>query len=187
MRITHLFACLFIFCSTVFSQAPIVPIVELKFRGLLGGVQNGKWIEPTKFRDRLKGDSEFVLVSRTGVEEGGITFGKKGQQEDVCSDFTRFEFDLQSDHGVAIGAAAKWNPVPRMPKAIDLNNLTYRTVVASFLKKKGISKTTIKLTEAFRVDLEGDGAEEVVLSANFYKKGLDASAAVGDYSLVLVR
>ena len=187
MRITHLFPCLFIFCSTVFSQAPIVPIVELKFRGLLGGVQNGKWVAPTKFRDRLKGDSEFVLVSRTGVEEGGVTFGKKGEQEDVCSDFTRFEFDLRSDHGVAIGTAAKWDPVPRMPKAIDLNNPTYRTVVANFLKKKGISKTTIKLTEAFRVDLEGDGIEEVVLSANFYKKGLDASAAVGDYSLVLVR
>ena len=78
-------------------------------------------------------------------------------------------------------------PVPRIPKSIDLNNATYKTVVANYLKKKGIAKTTIKLTEAFRVDLEGDGVEEVILAATYYKKGLDASAAVGDYSVVLVR
>ena len=187
MNTKYFIALFFIISTTVFGQTVIVPIVELKFRGLLGGVQNGKWVAPTKFRERLKGNTEFVLVGRKGVEEGGVTFGKKGEQEDVCQDFTRFELELQQDHGVAIGTAAKWNPVPRMPKAIDLNNPTYKTVVASFLKKKGISKTMIKLTEAFRVDLEGDGVEEVVLAANFYKKGLDASAAVGDYSLVIVR
>ena len=188
MRILLAVLCLFASSAiTVQGQSPIVPIVELKFRGLLGGVQNGKWVAPTRFRDRLKAQTEFILVGKNGVEEGGVTLGKKGEQEDVCQDFTRFEFELQQDHGVAIGSNAKWNPVPRMPKTIDLNNSTYKTVVASFLKKKGIAKTTIKLTEAFRVDLEGDGIEEVVLAANYYKRGLDASAAVGDYSLVIVR
>ena len=169
------------------AQSAIVPIVELKFRGLMGGVQNGKWLAPAKVRPKLKAETEFVLVGRNGVEEGGVTFGKRGEQEDVCQDFTRFEFELEQDHGVAIGTAAKWNPVPRMPKAIDLNNPIYKTIIANYLKKKGIVKTTIKLTEAYRVDFEGDGVEEVVLAATYYKKGLDSSAAVGDYSLVLVR
>jgi citrate lyase alpha subunit len=88
---------------------------------------------------------------------------------------------------VAIGSTAKWNPVPRKPKTIDRNNATYKIVIANFLKKKGIAKTTVKLTEAFRVDLEGDGVDEVVISATYYKKGLAASAAAGDYSLVIVR
>jgi hypothetical protein len=170
-----------------FPQNVIVPVVELKFRGLMGGVQNGKWVAPAKVAPRLKKETEFILVGRNGVEEGGVTLGKKGEQEDVCQDFTRLEFELEQDHGVAIGSAAKWNPIPRMPKAIDLNNATYKAVIAGFLKKRGIAKTTIKLTEAFRVDLEGDGTEEVVLAATFYKKGLDSNAAVGDYSVVLVR
>lgn len=187
MNIKNIVICIFVLASNAFGQAAIVPIVELKFRGLMGGVQNGKWLPPSRIRQRLKAESEFVLVGRNGVEEGGVTLGKKGEQEDVCQDFTRFEFELQQDHGVAIGSGAKWNPVPRTPKAIDLNNATYKTAVASFLKKKGIAKTAIKLTEAFRVDLEGDGVEEVVLAATYYKKGLGASAAVGDYSLVLLR
>ena len=187
MKIKHALAYVFILSSVVTSQTGIVPIVELKFRGLMGGVQNGKWIAPARVAPKLKMETEFVLVGRNGVEEGGVTLGKKGEKEDVCQDFTRFDFELEQDHGVAIGSTAKWNPVPRIPKLIDLNNATYKTIIANYLKKKGIAKTTIKLTEAFRVDLEGDGIEEVVLAATYYKKGLDASAAGGDYSLVLVR
>jgi hypothetical protein len=172
---------------TLSGQSAVVPIVELHNRGLLGGVQNGKWVAPTKFSSKLQLDSEFVLVGFNGVEEGGVTLGKKGEKEDVCEDFTRFEFELKQETGVAIGSMAKWNPAPRIPRPIDKNNATYKTFVAKFLKKKRIAKPVVKITEAFRIDLEGDGTDEVVLAATYYKKGLDASATVGDYSLVLVR
>ena len=169
------------------GQSAIVPIVELHNRGLLGGVENGKWVAPTKFSSKLKAESEFVLVGYRGVEEGGVTLGKKGEKEDVCDDFTRYEFELKQDNGVAIGSGAKWNPVPRMPKTIDKNNATYKTAVASFLKRKGIARPNVKITEAFRIDLEGDGAEEVVIAATYYKGGLTSDAKVGDYSFILLR
>lgn len=178
---------LLLFTSFGSSQTAVVPIVELKFRGLLGGVQNGRWIAPTRVAPKMQSETEFVLVGWNGVEEGGVTLGKKGEQEDVCQDFTRFEFELQQDHGVAIGSTAKWNPVPRIPKTIDLNNATYKTVVTNFLRRKGIARPVVQIKEAFRVDLEGDGVEEVVLSATYYKKGLSSAAAVGDYSFVIVR
>jgi citrate lyase alpha subunit len=113
--------------------------------------------------------------------------GRRGETEDVCQDFFRFEFELQQEQGVAIGTAAKWNPVPRRPQKLDNDAAAYRTVVASFLKKKGIARPVVRITEAYRVDLEGDGVDEVVISATYYKKGLAASAAAGDYSLVIVR
>lgn len=188
MKITSfVFIWVLLLSSSLFAQQEIVPIVELGNRGLLGGVQNGKWIAPVKVSPKLQGETEFVLVSWNGVEEGGVTLGKKGEQEDVCQDFTRFEFELQQDHGVAIGSTAKWNPVPRIPKAIDLNNAKYKTVVTNFLRRKGITRPVVQIKEAFRVDLEGDGVEEVVLSATYYKKGLSSDAAVGDYSFVIVR
>jgi hypothetical protein len=189
MNFKHLISNFFILVLVAngFGQAAVVPIVELKNRGLLGGVQNGRWISAPRVAARIKEETEFVLVGWNGVEEGGVTFGKKAAQEDVCQDFTRMELELQQDHGVAIGSGAKWNPVPRMPKAIDLNNVTYKTAVANFLKTKGIARPVVRLKEAFRIDLEGDGVEEVVLSATYYKKGLSSAAAVGDYSVVLVR
>jgi hypothetical protein len=171
----------------VSSQGPIIPIAELKLRGLLGGVQNGKWIAPVGVAPTIKSETEFVLVGWNGVEEGGVMFGKKGEQEDVCTDFTRFEFDLKQDHGVAIGTEAGWNPVPRIPKTIAPDNALYKKVVTNFLRKKGIVRPVVRIKEAFRVDLEGDGVEEVILSATYYKNGLSSSAAVGDYSFVILR
>lgn len=170
-----------------FGQAQVIPIVELKHGGLLGGVQNARWIAATKVAPKMKSESEFVLVGWDGVEEGGVTLGKKGETEDVCQDFTRMTFELEQDHGVAIGSAAKWNPVPRALKAIDPNNATYKTVVMNFLKKKGVVRPVVRIKEAFRIDLEGDGVEEVVLSATYYKKGLSSEASVGDYSFVILR
>ena len=179
---------LFVFItSSIHAQTAIVPIVELRHRGLLGGVQNGRWIAPARVAPRMKAETEFVLVGWNGVEEGGVTLAKKGPQEDVCQDFTRMEFELQQEYGVAIGTNAKWNPVPRIPKSIDLNNATYKAVVTAFLKRKGIARPVVRIKEAFRVDLEGDGTEEVVLSATYYKKGLSSDAAVGDYSFVMIR
>ena len=169
------------------SQPTIVPIVELKHRGLLGGVHKGKWIPATKVAPTLGKETEFVLVGWRGVEEGAVTLGKKGDAEDVCPDFTRFELELTQDNGVAIGSIAKWNFVPRIPTTIDAKNATYKTVVTNFLRKKGIARPVVKIQEAFRVDLEGDGVEEVILSATYYKKGLSSAAAVGDYSFVIVR
>lgn len=178
---------LFSLVATSVGQSTIVPVVELSHRGLLGGVQNGKWIAPTKVAPTMSAETEFVLVGWRGVEEGAVTLAKKGEKEDVCPDFTRFEFELKQDTGVAIGSIAKWNLVPRIPTSINASNSTYKTVVANFLRKKGIARPVVSIKEAFRVDLEGDGVEEVVLSATYYKKGLSSDAAVGDYSFVLVR
>ena len=188
MKRIPLFVFVVVICvATALGQSAIVPIVELKHGGLLGGVQNGKWVAPTKVAPKLDAETEFVLVGWRGVEEGGVTLGKKGEKEDVCPDFTRMELELKQEEGVAIGSSAKWNLVPRIPQAIDVGNATYKTVVTNFLRKKGISRPIVKIREAFRVDLEGDGVEEVVLSATYYKKGLSSDAAVGDYSFVIVR
>ena len=97
------------------------------------------------------------------------------------------ELDLQQESGVALGSDAKWKPVPRIPQEIALTNAVYKKAIADYLKTKGIAKTVIKLTQAFRVDLEGDGTDEVLLTATYYKGGLDSSPTRGDYSVILLR
>jgi hypothetical protein len=189
MKMISLIFFLFLLCAAggTYAQGPVVPIVELKFRGLMGGVQNGKWIAPTKVAPGMRPETEFVLVGWNGVEEGGVTMGKKLEKEAWCEDFVRFEFELKQEHGVAIGSKAKWNPMPRMLKSIDLNNPTYKAVVGNFLRKKGIARPVVQIRQAYRIDLEGDGVDEVILSATYYKNGLSSSAAVGDYSIVMLR
>lgn len=186
----RIFHVLFVACmlvSATKAQTSVVPIVELRFRGLLGGVQNGKWLTPAQTSAVMKEETEFILVGWYGVQEGGVTLGKKSEKEDVCDDFQRMEFELKQDFGVAVGTDSKWNPMPRVPVKIDSNQMTYKNVVSSFLKKKGIAMPVVKITQAFRIDLEGDGIDEVLIAAMHYKKGLSSSAAAGDYSFVILR
>ena len=170
-----------------FAQSTIVPIAELNLKALLGGVQNGKWLTVQETASKFKKNTEFVLIGLNGVEEGGVTLGNIEQPDVPCEDFYPVKLELNTDTGIALGSTAKWNFFPRVPQKIAPDNKIYQRAVSDFLKKQGILKTTIKLTQAFRVDLDGDGQEEVVISATFYKKGLAPSAAKNDYSTVFVR
>jgi hypothetical protein len=83
--------------------------------------------------------------------------------------------------------------MPRLPRAIDPKDTTYMEVVSDILKGEGIKKPEVKITQAYKVDLDGDGKQEVVIVANRYAQGLRELSGVGnetsagDYTLVLVR
>lgn len=176
------------FVVTVSAQTKIIPIVDMRYSALLGGVENGKWVTPEKVIPTLKDQTEFVISGFKGVEEGGITLGKKREKSEVCDEnYQEFDFELRSENGVALGSGAKWNPVPRIPQEISKTSKEYTKIVSEFLSTKGISKSPVKITQAFRVDLDGDGTEEVVLSATNYKKGIMEAQTIGDYSFVLLR
>jgi hypothetical protein len=96
--------------------------------------------------------------------------------------------DVLSDkYGIAIGNDAPWNAMPRVPKPIDLNDAVYKKAVADTVRTKGIINPKIKLTKAFRVDLEGDGKEEVIIEATNYSDFLTPHARKGTYSFILLR
>ena len=176
--------------STTYGQSTLVPFADMKINGLIGGVQNGRWIAADKVGKMLKEQTEFVLVGKAGIEEGGVTPGKliKPDGDEPCDDFYYLEFELEMDLGIAVGSNAKWKLMPRMPKEISTDNTTYKNVVAAFLKGKGISKPKVKITRAMRIDLDGNGTEEVLISATHYSEGaVVPSAKVGDYSFIILR
>jgi hypothetical protein len=84
------------------------------------------------------------------------------------------------------GVNGSWDAQPRLPKIQDTNQEEYRNVVSSHLRGAGISKPKVTILQLLRVDLDGDGTEEVLISANstatpghFMSKG--------DFSVVLLR
>ena len=74
------------------------------------------------------------------------------------------------DKGV-IALAAPWNALPRKPRIADTTQQVYVDAVRDFLKTKGIAQPTVKIDNIVRVDLHGDGEEEVLISAtNYFRK-----------------
>jgi hypothetical protein len=174
--------------SSVLAQSDAVPIADTGVGGLMGGVQNHRWLSPEQMGPLLGQRSEFVLIGPDGIEEGGVTWGvKEPPSQDICQDLVGVEFELESHEGVAVGTGAKWSLVPRPVRPVDVTSPVYKKVVADLLRTKGLPHALVKILRIYRVDLDGDGSEEVLIEATNFKNGLGPSAAAGDYSTLLMR
>ena len=65
-------------------------------------------------------------------------------------------------------AGSPWNALPRKPAIADATQSVYVEAVCDFLKNRGIADPKVRITRILRVDLEGDGEEEVLISATNY-------------------
>jgi hypothetical protein len=186
INITSLFLLFALGAASISAQQKVVPIVELKVGGLIGGVQNGTFLDAKKTAAALKGGESYELYTMMGHEEGEIT-AKKPEIGDPCDDFYYVEMSPKAESGVALGDGYRWNPVPRVAKSLSLTDPTYVKIASDYLKLNGILKPVVKITQLYRVDLDGDGVEEVIMSATKYTGETSASAKRGDYSFTIVR
>lgn len=176
-----------IFSLTISAQNSVVPILDLNVGGLLGGVKNGKFIDAkTAFKD-LKANSEYRIFDlATGMSQDNLLITVSAPDA-PCEDFYWVSTELETKSGNAIGTGANWKILPREVKQISLTDKTYLGIVGGILKAKGLTKSNARIEQAVRVDLDGDGTEEVLISASSYPGNPQPSAKSGDYSFVLLR
>lgn len=77
---------------------------------------------------------------------------------------------------------------PRLPRVQSLNQPLYQNIAAELLRARGLKVKSARLTQLLRVDLNGDGVEEVLLSARSRPEyGKTPEERKGDYSLLALR
>jgi hypothetical protein len=157
---------------------------------LLGGWSKDGWLQDKAAATLLRGGEKYRIFNLSG--EAGIAIGSLpfplGKENEPCHDTLAISFadPLEIKDGlVALGAS--FNALPRIPKLLSTEQQVYKDAAAAILREKGIAHPQIRLTQVIRVDLEGDGSEEVLVSATYYARGLSPSASPGDYSLVFLR
>jgi hypothetical protein len=175
-------------CVSAFA-AEIHPIVEVQTGYFFGATSEGKWIKAEKTAKSISDGTVYCVYSLT--EQLGETKGSKpAALEDVCMETMSVSFSPKPEAGV-IALAAPWNALPRKPRVADPTQQVYIDAVRDFLKAHGIKNPKVKIKRILRVDLEGDGEDEVLLSATNYLSAEDeevpASSPPGSYSIVLLR
>jgi hypothetical protein len=169
--------------------ADLHPIVEVQSGYLFGATADGEWIKSEEAAKALLGETTYRVYGLTqafGEAKGGKP---KPSEEDVCSDVLTVSLSPKPDKG-AIALAAPWNALPRKPRVSDTTQKVYVDAVRDFLKTKGIEQPKVKVDNIVRVDLNGDGEDEVLISAtNYFSKDdrVPMRSPAGSYSMVLLR
>lgn len=190
MTLKTIVAALWLTCalSSVGIAATVRPIVDVQSGYLLGGSDGNKWLDAKATAAQMKGRETYRLFSPKRQSSTG-TGSKPRSHEAPCED-TWF-VDIKPKKGV-LAVGGNWNVLPRVPQTLNNNSPVYRKVVADILKKHGI-KPTVKITRITRVDLEGDGSQEVLISATNHKGYADSPNSVSsrslanEYSMVFLR
>jgi hypothetical protein len=165
------------------------PIVELETGYFFGASEKGKWIKAEKAAKTVGAETIYRVYGLTD-SLGETKGGKPAPLEDVCMETMSVSLSSKPETGV-IALAASWNALPRKPQIVDTTRQTDIDVVRNFLKGRGIKDPKVKIKHILRVDLDGDGEDEVLLCATNYLSAEDeevpAGSPEGSYSIVLLR
>jgi hypothetical protein len=159
--------------------------------GYLMGASNGKvWLEEAKAMPLVKDGEACRLYQLTG-QLGTCVIGKAAMEEYPCDELVKTavtplpEVEEGIDDNI-VAVNGTWNAQPRLPKIQSTDQQEYRDVVSNFVKRLGVTKPEVTIHQLLRVDLDGDGTEEVLISANSRKEP-SMFMSRGDFKVVLMR
>ena len=168
--------------------ADLHPIVEVQSGYLFGAISEGKWIKADDTAKSITDETTYRVYGLTQAL-GEAKGGKPKPEEVPCEETLAVSLSPKPENGV-IAIASSWNALPQKPKVIDPTQKVYLDAVSDFLKTKGIEQPKVKIENILRVDLDGDGEEEVLISAtNYFSKDghVPIRSPAGSYSMVLLR
>jgi FG-GAP repeat len=171
---------------TASPAAELHPIVAVEFGYFFGATANGKWIKAEDAAKSIPDETTYRIYGLT-QPLGEAKGGKPKAVEDVCTDTLSVSLSPKPEKGV-IALAAPWNALPRKPQVTDPTQKTYVDAVGEFLRTKEIDQPKVKIESILRIDLDGDGEDEVLISAtNYFSKRVPMRSRAGSYSMVLLR
>jgi Putative peptidoglycan binding domain len=167
----------------------VAPVVASDTGWLLGGAYARKWLDGPTTATLLRGGERYRLVGSTGLL--GTTSGDQPTSLGLPCELA-FRVNLAPPPTISqtLALGGSWNPWPRAPIEENPDTQAYRQLVADLLRANGIAAPDVRLTRVLRIDLEGDGTEELLIAATRLAGEGDfpsSSVAAGDYSLAVVR
>ncbi|HEX2202924.1 MAG TPA: hypothetical protein VHG91_06490 [Longimicrobium sp.] len=168
------------------GQPRLVPVVDARTGYLLGATQGGRWIAAERAAGRIRAGERYRVYA--GERMAGASTGTKPKSiEEPCAD--TYLVDLSpAREGADVAVGGAWNAVPRPVTRLDPAGPVYRAAVRDILQRNGIRNPVVRITRVVRVDLEGDGRDEVIVAASHAADDDDpTSSKAGDYSVLFVR
>jgi len=159
---------------------------------LIGAAAPGKLLNSDAIAPKIRSMQEFTFVNYKGARETGWAVGAPrviGGNGD-CDRHYQQELSIKASQlGQYMLGIRGTKPSVRGLLAKDVVILAARdsaavALVAAYLKKKELAGTPVRIEQALRADLDGDGKADLIVSATSSRR---EQAVKGEYSVVLVQ
>lgn len=157
---------------------------DSEFFLLLGGVSKDAWLTPDESVARFSDEVTYSLSNMT-IAAKYFLWGKAPELSPTCNGYT-VRSDAGLDEGGFIAVVDGWTVTKRDVAELSPDLELYRQAVLDWLKGEGVKEPQLGNVQIFRVDLEGDGSDEIFISATHLDESQHTTKA-GDYSIVLMR
>jgi hypothetical protein len=156
---------------------------NLRTATLLGGTENGNWIDASAAAARMSGGEVYSLYSPEGLI--GAASGTKPERDEICRTYI-LQWEPAPANAPVIGTGGDWNALPRAAEDLGTGGETHRSVVRDWWAAQGHPDAEIFLTRVLRADLDGDGTSEELIGATRMSEPTGHNVEAGDYSVVLL-
>ena len=157
---------------------------DSEFFLLLGGVSQDAWLSPEESVSRFSGEVTYSL-SNMAVAAKYFLWGKAPEASFTCKIYT-VGSDAGLDEGGFVAVVDGWAVTKRDVTELSPDLELYQQAVLDWLKDAGVKNPELGNMQIFRVDLEGDGSDEIFISATHLDES-QHTTKTGDYSVVLMR
>jgi len=151
---------------------------------LLGGVSRDVWLAPDVSVARFAGEATYSL--HTLVQENKYFVRGKAPEFFPISQSYSIRTDADINEVGMVGVVDSWNITKRVVTELSADGQFYQQAVIDWLTAEGVTAPQLDVLHVFRVDIEGDGVDEIFISANHLDESQHTTKA-GDYSVVLMR
>jgi hypothetical protein len=172
---------------SVAANANTFPIIDVRSGYLIGAIDSGKWSEPTEVTESVKSGTKLPVFGVTGIV-GNVSVVKLDTRNEPCPDRPVVKLNPRKMKGGGVAFAGNWNPLPRKAKPLDRDRQLHFDVVRQFLRERGFQEPIVHISQIVRVDLDGDGQDDFVISATHYKNGdkTPDESTPNTYSFVMI-
>ena len=151
---------------------------------LVGGSLDGSWVGNGELASVLAADKTYQLYSAN--QSLGDRQGETLEHEPICGQ-PFVNLGVWDAAQRAVGIAGNWSALPRAPQELTTDAEGYLEAVASWLVDQAPSQPVVVIDKIWRVDIEGDGTDEVFINATRFSEPTGHSVEPGDYSVILMR
>jgi hypothetical protein len=152
---------------------------------LLGGVQGGTWLaadQAATYIVQPQGwEYDVYPLAKQNFQVHGHQpeFSPPNHEYFIGTDITIAEFGM-------VGVAQGWPVLKRDVQELSSDNELYQSAVLDWLASEGISQPQLGTLRIYRVDIEGDGVDEIFINAT-HLDDTQHTTKSGDYSVILMR